>query len=179
MSYRVEMTDRAYRDLDRLMTWLAERSPSAEDRLYARFHKALSRLESNPFSCGLAFENSEFPEELRHLLFETREGRVYRALFIVRGDVVTILSVRAPGEKPARPEENPNWSSHHFRVLALSAMIEPVRSSTSNPGGMSRKAGRLTQRATDFESRRSTSATSRLRHRAPRASRWIGSMCSE
>jgi plasmid stabilization system protein ParE len=105
MSYRVELTDRAYRDLDRLMNWLAERSPGAEERLLARFQKALIRLESNPFTCGFAFENSEFPDELRHLLFETRKGRVYRALFVVRDDVVKVLTIRAPDEKPIRPDD--------------------------------------------------------------------------
>ncbi len=105
MSFRVEFTEQARRDLDRLMTWLAERSPGSEDRLSARLHEALPRLESNPFSCGFAYENPAFPEEIRHLLFETRENRIYRALFIIRSDVVKILAIRAPGEKPVKPDE--------------------------------------------------------------------------
>ena len=107
MSFRVELAERAYQDLDRLMAWLAERSPGAEDRFSARSHEAILRLESNPFACGLAFESPEFAEELRHLLFETRKGRVYHALFIMRGDVVKVLSIQAPGEKPVRPEDLP------------------------------------------------------------------------
>ena len=106
MSFRVELTEKASNDLHRLMAWLAERSPGAEDRLSVRFDKALSRLESNPFTCGLAFENSdEFEDEVRHLLFETGKGRIYRALFIVRADVVKVLTIKAPGEKPARPDD--------------------------------------------------------------------------
>lgn len=106
MSFRVEMTAGAHADLDRLMTWLEERSsPEAADRLSARFHAALDRLESRPFSCGLAYENRHFPEEVRHLLFEVRKGKPYRALFIVRDDVVTILCLRAPGEKPVKPND--------------------------------------------------------------------------
>jgi plasmid stabilization system protein ParE len=105
MSFRVELTDRAYLDLDRLMAWLAERSPGSEDRLSARFHEALLRLESNPYTCGLAFEHLESREELRHLLFETRKGRIYRALFVVRGNLVKVLTIQAPGEKPIRPED--------------------------------------------------------------------------
>ena len=105
MSYRVELTEGAYADLDRLMSSFAERSPESADRLSAQFYQALPRLESFPLACGIAYESRFFPEELRHLLFEIRKGRTYRALFVVRGDVVKILAVRAPGEKPIRPDD--------------------------------------------------------------------------
>ena len=97
MSFRVEITAGAYADLDRLMAWLITRSsPEAAERLSARFYKALDRLESRPFSCGHAYENREFAEEIRHLLFEIWKGRPYRALFIVRDDLVKILCIRTP-----------------------------------------------------------------------------------
>jgi hypothetical protein len=54
--------------------------------LSARFYEALDRLESRPFSCGLAYENRYFPTEVRHLLFEVWKGKSYRALFIVQDD---------------------------------------------------------------------------------------------
>jgi hypothetical protein len=88
------------------MYWLTEHhSTAAADRLSARFHKALPQLESRPFSCGLAYENRYFSEEVRHLLFKVRKGRAYRALFIVQGDLVKILCIRAPGEKPVKPKD--------------------------------------------------------------------------
>jgi plasmid stabilization system protein ParE len=106
MSFRVELTAGAYADLDRLMAWLAERSsPESADRLSARFYEALDRLDSRPFSCGPAYENRHFPVEVRHLLFQVWKGRPYRALFIVQDDVVKILCIRAPGEKPVKPNE--------------------------------------------------------------------------
>jgi plasmid stabilization system protein ParE len=108
MSFRVELSARAYADLDRLMIWLEERSsPAAADRLSERFYKALDRLESRPFSCGLAYENRNFPIELRHLLFEVWKGKPYQALFCVRDDVVKIVCIRAPGEKPVTPKDTP------------------------------------------------------------------------
>lgn len=100
MSFCVELSDRAYADLDRLAASLSERSPGAGDRFLACFEAALPRLETLPLTCGLAFENRESPEELRHLLFGFRKGRRYRALFIMRGATVKVLCVRAPGEKP-------------------------------------------------------------------------------
>jgi hypothetical protein len=105
MTYRVELTAEAYADLDRLMAAQEARSPGASGRLSAGFREALPRLEARPLSCGLAFENGAFPEELRHLLFRVGKGRPYRALFVVRGDVVKVLCIRAPGERPVRPEE--------------------------------------------------------------------------
>ena len=104
MSYHVELTEGAYADLDRLTISLAERSPELADRLSAQFYHALPRVESFPLACGIAYESRFFQEELRHLLFEIRKGRTYRALFVVRGDLVKILAVRAPGEKPIRPD---------------------------------------------------------------------------
>jgi plasmid stabilization system protein ParE len=106
MSFRVELTAGAYADLDRLMVWLEERSSqAAADRLSARFYEALDRLESRPLSCGLAYENRYFPQQVRHLLFEVWKGKPYRALFIVQDDVVKILCIRAPGEKPVKPKD--------------------------------------------------------------------------
>jgi hypothetical protein len=52
----------------------------------------------------LAHENLSFSEELRHLLFGIHPKRKYRAVFTVRDDVVVILAIRAPGEKPIDPE---------------------------------------------------------------------------
>lgn len=105
MNYRVRMTDEASGDLDRILGALAGHSAEAAARLARQFRHALDRLRTMPLSCGLAHESREFPEELRHLLFHTQRRRVYRALFVVRGDEVVILAVRAPGEKPVTPEE--------------------------------------------------------------------------
>jgi hypothetical protein len=106
MSFSVELTATAYADLDRLMAWLQERSSSeAADRLSARFYEAWDCLESRPFSCGLAYESRYFREEIRHLLFEVWKGKPYRALFIMQADRVKILCIRAPGEKPVKPED--------------------------------------------------------------------------
>jgi plasmid stabilization system protein ParE len=106
MSFRVELTEAAHADLDRVMSWLEERSSSgAADRLSAKFYDALDRLEARPLSCGLAYENRYFPTEIRHLLFEVWKGKPYRALFVVQEDVVKILCIRAPGEKPIKPKD--------------------------------------------------------------------------
>ena len=72
---------------------------------YETYCIAVERLLSMPLSCGLAYENPRFNEELRHLLFGPHPKRKYRALFAVRGEEVVILTVRAPGERPVEPKE--------------------------------------------------------------------------
>ncbi len=103
MNFDVQLTEGAYADLDRLSAALAERWPEGADRLTARFYESLARLESFPLACGLAYESRFFPQEVRHLLFEVRKGRTYRALFTVQGNFVRVLAIRAPGERPVEP----------------------------------------------------------------------------
>ncbi len=105
MSFRVRLTDDARANLEERLNSLGERSPEAALRLNEEFTKALFRLRDFPFSCGLAHENPRFAEELRHLLFGIHPKRRYRALFTVRGSEVVILAIRAPGERPVKPDE--------------------------------------------------------------------------
>ncbi|OJW22007.1 MAG: hypothetical protein BGO49_14585 [Planctomycetales bacterium 71-10] len=101
MSYEIKLTRRALDDLDRL----AGESRAEIDHLTRRFFEALARLEAMPLSCGLAYEDRLFREEIRHLLFKVHKGRSFRALFSIRGDAVWVLAVRGPGERPIRPED--------------------------------------------------------------------------
>lgn len=105
MSFRVRLTQDAEADFEQRLTALAEHSPEAALRLNDRFEEALFRLRDFPSSCGLAYENSAFSEELRHLLFWTNPKRKYRALLVIREDEVVVIAVRAPGEKPVKPKD--------------------------------------------------------------------------
>ena len=105
MTYRIRSTGQADADLDRRLGSLAERSPEAAARLAQRYHDSFARLRAMPLSCGLAFEDQSFDEEIRNLLFGIHPKRRYRALFAVRGNEVVILAIRAPGERPVLPED--------------------------------------------------------------------------
>ena len=105
MSFRVRLTREAAADFEARLTAIAERSAVAAQGLTDRFEAALFRLRDHPLSCGLAHESPAFPEDLRHLLFGIHPKRRYRALFAVRGDEVVILAIRAPGERPVKPED--------------------------------------------------------------------------
>lgn len=103
MTYRVQLTERARADLDRLLRSLAMRSPAGAARLADGFEAALGRLEASPLSCGIAYEDRFSEEEIRHLLIRIQKRRTYRALFVIRDTDVLILAIRAPGERPIAP----------------------------------------------------------------------------
>jgi len=105
VTFRVRLTEAAEADFEQRLTTLAERSPDVALRLNDLFKDALSRLRDFPLSCGLAYEDPAFPEELRNLLFGLHPRRRYRALFVIREKEVVILAIRAAGEKPVRPED--------------------------------------------------------------------------
>lgn len=105
MTYRVQPTAQAEADIERIFAWLSQRSPEGAARWYESFWNAAERLKTMPHSCGLAPESDDFNDEVRHMLFGTRKGRTYRALFVVRGDLVQILCVRGPGEQPVKPDD--------------------------------------------------------------------------
>ena len=105
MSYQVRVLARARRDFDAIIDYLAERSPEGAARLVARFEEALARLEQNPFVAPIAPESEDLQEEVRHILFGTRSGRTFRALFLVLGDEVRVLCVRGSGQPPVGPED--------------------------------------------------------------------------
>jgi plasmid stabilization system protein ParE len=105
MSHQFALTARAEADVDRIFNELADVSPEGAGGWYEAFGEGVRGLKANPCTCGLAHENRIIAEELRHLLFATRRGRTYRAPFVVRGDVATILRVRAPGERPVTPRD--------------------------------------------------------------------------
>ena len=44
-------------------------------------------------------EADDFGIDLRQSLFRTRRGRLYRLLFVIRGDVVHLAAVRGPGQE--------------------------------------------------------------------------------
>lgn len=43
--------------------------------------------------------------EIRQLLFRTRKGRTYRALFDIQGKTVRVLRIRGPGQQLLAPED--------------------------------------------------------------------------
>jgi plasmid stabilization system protein ParE len=108
MSHRVVVQARARLDVDRIYDWIASRSPEGAQRWLDRFEAAAVSLETNPFLAPLAPESGSFDIEIRHILFRTKSGGTYRAVFTVVDEEVRILRVRGPGQPPLRPGDVSN-----------------------------------------------------------------------
>jgi toxin ParE1/3/4 len=95
MTYRVELTARAARDLNLLY----EEKHAAESRAAARWfnglEKAVYTLEVYPLRCAAAPEGKKAKRSLRHLLYG-KKPHVYRVIFQIdeRNKLVQVLTIR-------------------------------------------------------------------------------------
>jgi plasmid stabilization system protein ParE len=68
MKYRVIVVPKAQAELDHIVAWVAQRSPSGAARLLDRFHLELASLAENAPGFGLAPESELLHREVRQLL---------------------------------------------------------------------------------------------------------------
>jgi plasmid stabilization system protein ParE len=85
MAFRVEITEQARRDSKAILEWLiSEHAGETGLRWFQGLQKAIISLASMPERCPLAPENSNFPSEVRHLLYG-RAPHTYRVIFTMDG----------------------------------------------------------------------------------------------
>jgi plasmid stabilization system protein ParE len=99
MRYRIIIQSSAWDEIREAYRWLYERSPTAANRWRSGLLRAVLSLETHPRRCPLAPENDSFGEEIRQLLYGRRWG-VYRILFVVEEDIVSVLYVRHSARQP-------------------------------------------------------------------------------
>jgi plasmid stabilization system protein ParE len=107
MPYTVRSLPRAEFDAQQIYDWIRDRSPDGAVQWWQAFLDACERLRHQPTGFSLAPEADLSGRDIRHTLFKTRRGNVYRALFTVADDEVLILRVRGPGQPPLQPDELP------------------------------------------------------------------------
>jgi plasmid stabilization system protein ParE len=105
MKFNAQLLWRAERDLDHILTWLNERSPRGAANWLRVWDQTFAVLESSADEYGLAPESEGRPLEIRQILFRTRKGRDYRALYAIRGSEVFVMHIRAPGQDLVSPQE--------------------------------------------------------------------------
>jgi plasmid stabilization system protein ParE len=94
VTYRVVFTARARADAVRQFQFLADRSPAAAARWYTGLEKAVVKLGRMPERHPIAEDESEqLGITLRQMLYGRRPG-VFRILFSIEGDTVTLHYVR-------------------------------------------------------------------------------------
>jgi len=100
MSHHLEIGRRARRDVNRILCWLALRSPRGAANWYKAFWTAAVRIADDPESFPAADEAVQISADIRIGLFKTRQGRRYSILFEFDASEVRILRVRRPGQRP-------------------------------------------------------------------------------
>jgi plasmid stabilization system protein ParE len=89
MAYRVELSQRAARDIEEAFEYIRSRAPVSAQRWRGGLQGRLRMLETNPEGFGFAPENEAAKADLRQLLYGT-----YRVLYTIRGETVFIITVR-------------------------------------------------------------------------------------
>ena len=106
MKLRVELSPKAERDVDDILTWIGQRSTKGAHTWSKRWDEVLEQLSNSAGSCGRAPESSKHDAELYQIVFKTRRGLPYRALFTINADVVSVVTVRGPGQDYLSPDEH-------------------------------------------------------------------------
>jgi hypothetical protein len=105
MNFELLFTRDAEVEVDRTIAYLAKRSPQGAAAWCNEWEQALSELNANPLQYGLAPEATKYNIEVRQILFKTRRGRKYRALFTVVGRGIYVIHLRGPSQDLLRREQ--------------------------------------------------------------------------
>lgn len=100
MTFMVRELRRAKADKLAIVEWLRERSQRGAASWLRSYDRMIARLEETAENLPEAQENADLDMDVRQALFKTRQGRIYRALYIIEGSEVFILRVRGPGQAP-------------------------------------------------------------------------------
>jgi plasmid stabilization system protein ParE len=94
MTFRVRLTAQAVYDLDLILErLLAQQAGDAGLRWFRKLKNAINSLAEMPERCMVAPENTEFPFEVRQLLYGHKPHE-YRVLITIEADTVVVLHIR-------------------------------------------------------------------------------------
>ncbi len=105
MTLRLTIFPRAEQDAEKIVDWIGERSLRGANHWFSALQVAMREVLENPFRYALAPENELVNCDLRQFLFKTRQGNIYRGLFVIFDEEVRILRIRGPGQPPLSPDE--------------------------------------------------------------------------
>lgn len=99
MSFEVEYTANARRELEDTYLWIKARAPISAIRWREDLISKMESLSKDPHRHRLAPENKKFPCDIRQLLFRKRRSQ-FRILFTITEERVVILSIRHHSRRP-------------------------------------------------------------------------------
>lgn len=105
MSYWIHVLPAAQGDLELIVDRLLARAVSAAANWIEAYEQALATLAEQPERHALSLESKRLRMPIRDLLFKTSQGQRYRLIYLVVGDEVRVLRVRAPGQPSLRKKD--------------------------------------------------------------------------
>ena len=99
MTFHVELLPDAESDLDQIFEWLSKRSPQGAATWYRRWLLVLDDLEARADSYAQAPEDARHELDLEQVIFKTKHGKPYRAIFTITKQTVFVFCIRAHGQE--------------------------------------------------------------------------------
>lgn len=99
MTHLVIILPTAERDLDQILTWLYRLSPLGAKKWLEQWEETQATLMENPERCAMAPESELHPIPIHQIIFRTRKGNPYRALFAIEGNQVFVIHIRGTGQR--------------------------------------------------------------------------------
>lgn len=99
MTFEVEYTPNAIREVEDVYLWIKARAPISADRWKEDFIAKVETLSKDPQRHRLAPENSKFSCDIRQLLFRKHRGQ-FRIIFTISENKVIVLSLRHHSRRP-------------------------------------------------------------------------------
>jgi len=101
--YRIILQPEAYEGMERAYEYIERQSPESAHQWAIGLMDAIDTLKTFHTRCLLAPENEFFRQEIRQLLYG--KGRsVYRVLFTIQDDTVSVLHIRSGAQEVLKPE---------------------------------------------------------------------------
>jgi len=95
MTFHIDVTREAARDLDQSFVWWAEnRDREQANRWYTGIFKELQSLKENPGRFPISDETELCPTGLREMYYGLGRRPTHRVIFTIVGDAVRVLCVR-------------------------------------------------------------------------------------
>lgn len=99
MSFEIEYTANARRELEDTYLWIKARAPISAVRWREDLIAKVELLSDDPHRHRLAPESKKFSCDIRQILFRKRRSQ-FRILFTITGQRVVILSIRHHSRRP-------------------------------------------------------------------------------
>lgn len=107
MAHRIRITPEAEHDLRAIGDYIvSQHAPLAAKRFVAALRRRIAALKSFPSAYGLAPEAQAVGVDLRQMIHG-----IYRVLYTVENQIVTIHAVRHGARRPLRPDELPHMNA--------------------------------------------------------------------